>query len=164
MPLDIEHDALQVSKIHSRLKGSRRDHDGLHAVFKILRAGCERNHYAALACRLGVAERISTLIHVLDILDLIPNTNFPIFLSSCNFIIHEKSPSLIEIQKKKLIKTKIVWVSNINRIKKNPSIFIANEFFDAISIKQFRKKNNLWFEKFVNLKNPKKAFFFEKKN
>ena len=27
--------------------------------------------------------------------------NFPIFLSSCNFIIHEKSPSLIEIQKKK---------------------------------------------------------------
>ena len=26
--------------------------------------------------------------------------NFPIFLSSCNFIIHEKSPSLIKLQKK----------------------------------------------------------------
>ena len=28
--------------------------------------------------------------------------NFPIFFSSCNFIIHEKSPRLIEIQKKKV--------------------------------------------------------------
>ena len=27
--------------------------------------------------------------------------NFPNFLKSCNFIIHEKSPSLIKIQKKK---------------------------------------------------------------
>ena len=35
-------------------------------------------------------------------------------------------------------------------------------FLTAIAIKQFRKKNNLWFEKFVNLK-IKKAFFFEKK-
>ena len=28
--------------------------------------------------------------------------NFPIFLNSCNFLIHEKSPSLIKIQKKKI--------------------------------------------------------------
>ena len=89
--------------------------------------------------------------------------NFPVFLKSCNFIIHEKSPSLVSIQKKKLDKTKIVWISRINKIKKNPSIFIANEFFDAIAIKQFRKKGNLWFEKFVNLKDIDKAFFFEKK-
>ena len=41
--------------------------------------------------------------------------NFPSFLNSCNLIIHEKSPSLITIQKKKLIKTKIVWVSKINK-------------------------------------------------
>ena len=33
--------------------------------------------------------------------------NFPIFLSSCNFFILEKSPRLIEIQKKKLLDTKI---------------------------------------------------------
>ena len=29
--------------------------------------------------------------------------NFPLFLKSCNLIIHEKSPSLIKIQKKKWI-------------------------------------------------------------
>ena len=28
--------------------------------------------------------------------------NFPDFFSSCNFIIHEKSPSLIKLQKKKI--------------------------------------------------------------
>merc|ERR1711991_755912 len=32
--------------------------------------------------------------------------NFPIFFNSCNFIIHEISPSLIKLQKTKLIKTK----------------------------------------------------------
>ena len=89
--------------------------------------------------------------------------NFPVFLKSCNFIIHEKSPSLIKIQKKKLDKTKIVWVSKINNIKKNPSIFVANEFFDAIAIKQFKKKDNLWFERYVNFNGEKGNFFFEKK-
>ena len=88
--------------------------------------------------------------------------NFPVFLNSCNFIFHEKSSSLIKIQKKKFSKTKMSWISNIKKIKKFPTIFIANEFFDAISIKQFRKNGNLWFEKFINLKDQDKAFFFEK--
>tara|TARA_B100000902_G_C27209399_1_gene863485 strand:+ start:148 stop:1194 length:1047 start_codon:yes stop_codon:yes gene_type:complete len=89
--------------------------------------------------------------------------NFPIFFKSCNFIIHEKSSSLIKIQKKKLIKNKIKWVSKISNIKKIPSIFIANEFLDAIAIKQFIKKKGFWFERFVNLENKKKAFFIERK-
>ena len=96
--------------------------------------------------------------------DLIGNfKNFPDFFSSCNFIIHEKSPLLIKLQKKKLIDTKIKWVSKVNKIKKIPSIFIANEFFDAIAIKQFIKRENQWFEKFVSLKSHKNAFFFEKR-
>jgi len=89
--------------------------------------------------------------------------SFPIFLNSCNFIIHEKSPSLIKIQKKKLCRTKVSWVSKINNIKKKPCIFIANEFFDSIAIKQFRKRDNIWFEKFVNFQKSDEAFFFEKK-
>ena len=44
-----------------------------------------------------------------------------------------------------------------------PSIFIANEFFDALAIKQLRKKRNEWFEKFVNIENLNKASFIEKK-
>jgi len=89
--------------------------------------------------------------------------NFPVFLNSCNIVIHEKSPFLVNIQKKKLIDTKITWVSKISKLGNNPSIFIANEFFDSIAIRQFRKKKNLWFEKFVNLKEKDNIFFFEKK-
>ena len=88
--------------------------------------------------------------------------NFPDFFKSCNFVIHEKSPKLKKIQKK-ILKHYLIWITKINKIKKIPSIFIANEFFDSIPIKQFRKKNDQWFEKFVNLKNHKKAHFFEKK-
>tara|TARA_B100000989_G_scaffold198792_1_gene150240 strand:+ start:763 stop:1809 length:1047 start_codon:yes stop_codon:yes gene_type:complete len=89
--------------------------------------------------------------------------NFPVFLKTCNFIIYEKSPLLIKEQKKKLKNVKVLWISKINKIKKFPSIFIANEFFDAMPIKQFRKKDNLWFEKYVNFKDKDEAFFFEKK-
>ena len=89
--------------------------------------------------------------------------SFPSFLNHCNLIIHEKSPSLIRIQKEKFIQNKITWISKINKIKKIPSIFIANEFFDSMAIKQFRKKKDIWFEKFVNLDTKKKASFFEKK-
>ena len=103
----------------------------------------------------GNGEMMSILIESLK--------NFPVFFNSCNFMIHEKSPTLIEVQKKKLDKSKIIWISKISKIKKIPSIFIANEFFDAISIKQFRRKKDVWFEKYVNFKNKNEAFFFEKK-
>ena len=96
-----------------------------------------------------------------DLIDSLQN--FPFFFNSCNFVIHEKSPFLINIQKKKLVNTEITWISKINKLGNNPSIFIANEFFDSIAIRQFRKKKNLWFEKFVNLKEKDNIFFFEKK-
>ena len=89
--------------------------------------------------------------------------NFSDCYNSCEFIIHEKSPLLIKIQKKKLFRFRVKWISKINKLKKIPSIFIANEFFDALAIKQFRKKNGLWFEKFVNFQPTNKPFFFEKK-
>ena len=88
--------------------------------------------------------------------------NFPILFKSCNFVIHEKSPSLVDIQKKKLGKDNVVWISDLNKIRKIPSIFIANEFFDAIAIRQFEKKGKTWFEKFVNLNGKIKPFYFEK--
>ena len=85
--------------------------------------------------------------------------NFPLFFNSCNFLIHEKSSILTKLQKKNLDGEKIIWAQKLNKIK-NPTIFIANEFFDSMAIKQLRKEKNLWFEKFVNFENKDKAFFF----
>jgi len=87
---------------------------------------------------------------------------FPIFLNSCNILIHEKSLKLKKIQKNKLNKERVIWISDLKEIKKFPTIFIANEFFDAMVIKQFIKKKDLWFERYVNFENKKKAFFYEK--
>ncbi len=89
--------------------------------------------------------------------------NFPFFLKSSNLIIYEKSSLLIKIQKEKLNKKKIIWISKIDKIKKIPTIFIANEFFDSLAIKQFKKNKNLWFEKFIKSGSEKKIFYYEKK-
>ena len=89
--------------------------------------------------------------------------NFPECYNACNFVIHEKSEFLINEQKKNLNSKKFSWLLNIKNINTNPAIFLANEFFDAIPIKQFFRKKDGWFERFVNLNDPKKAEFKEKK-
>ena len=89
--------------------------------------------------------------------------NFPSFFGACNILIHEKSPKLIKVQKKELKLKKIVWISELKEIKKIPSIFIANEFFDSIAIKQFVKEKNLWFKRYVKVKKNESNFFFNKK-
>lgn len=88
---------------------------------------------------------------------------FPSFMSSCNIVIHEKSPNLIKVQKSKIKFKNIRWVANLNNLNKLPSIFLANEFFDAIPIKQFFKDKNFWFEKYVRISSNKKASFVNKK-
>ena len=85
--------------------------------------------------------------------------NFPKFYKSCKFIILEKSPYLKKIQKKKLKKFNVKWIKSLNEIKEGNNIFIANEFFDALPIKQFFKIKNKWVERYVKLdKNNNKSF------
>ena len=85
--------------------------------------------------------------------------SFPKFYKSCQFIIFEKSPYLKKIQKKKLQKFKVKWISNLNEVQNGYNIFIANEFFDALPIKQFFKINNKWIERFIKLdKKNNKSF------
>ena len=87
---------------------------------------------------------------------------FPILYKSCNFFLYEKSPFLKKIQKNKLKKFKIIWLKSLEKINNYPTIFIANEFFDALPIKQFTKKNNLWYERYVDLSNSTKPKFINK--
>ena len=88
---------------------------------------------------------------------------FPSFLSSCNIIIHEKSPNLIKKQKTNIRFKNVKWVANLKKINNLPNIFLANEFFDAIPIKQFLKDKDIWFEKFVHISNNKKLSFINRK-
>jgi len=81
------------------------------------------------------------------------------FRKSSNYFILEKSQFLKKIQKKKLNSHKITWLNSINKLKNGPNIFLANEFFDALPIKQFIKKNNKWYEKSIKKNNINKYEF-----
>jgi len=85
--------------------------------------------------------------------------NFPELFNYCNFMIHEKSQYLIEQQKKNLKDQKITWIKDLDENYTDPTIFLANEFFDALPIKQFFKRQDDWYEKFVDLTNPKELKF-----
>ena len=89
--------------------------------------------------------------------------NFPECFNTCRFMIHEKSNFLINQQKKKLSLENVLWIKNIEKINSSPTLYLANEFFDAIPFKQFFKKKESWVERFVKLKTQKKAEFEDKK-
>ena len=88
---------------------------------------------------------------------------FPLFFNSINIFLYEKSKTLEDLQKNNINNKKIKWIKNFNRIKKGPVIFLGNEFFDAIPIKQFKKINNILHEQYVRLENNSKIKTFLKK-
>ena len=76
---------------------------------------------------------------------------FPEFSKCIKIFLYENSRSLKKVQKKKINKKNIKWISSFNSIKKGPVIFFGNEFFDAIPIKQFEIKDRLVYEKFIQM-------------
>jgi cyclopropane-fatty-acyl-phospholipid synthase len=97
----------------------------------------------------GNGEMMRLLIKTFD--------KFPKFKSACKINILEKSYFLKKIQKENIKKKNVKCIKNLNEVDSLPSLFIANEFFDALPIKQFIKKENNWFErhvKFAQLKKP----------
>ncbi len=86
------------------------------------------------------------------------SNQFSFFKNSCNFFIYEKSVYLKNIQKKKLKNFDVNWLTDLSQVKNFPTIFVANEFFDSLPIKQFIKKNNKWFEKYVDISSKEKKF------
>ena len=77
--------------------------------------------------------------------------NFPEFNSSTNIYLYERSNFLINLQKKNIDNPKVKWITNFKNIKKGPIIFLGNEFFDAIPIKQFFWKGTFLLEKYYML-------------
>jgi len=101
----------------------------------------------------GNGEMMKVIIETLE--------NFPECFNNCNFQIHEKSKFLKKRQKLNLKSENITWIDDIKINNSYPTVFLANEFFDALPIKQFFKRNESWVERFVNLKDKKNAEFNE---
>jgi len=89
---------------------------------------------------------------------------FKNFYNSLEINLLEISDKLKTIQKVKINNKKAKWIKNINEINWGPVIFLGNEFFDALPIKQIYKKKKLFFEKYVALSDDnKKIRFLHKK-
>ena len=88
---------------------------------------------------------------------------FKNFYNSLEINLLEISDRLKTIQKLKINNKKVKWIKKINEINHGPVIFLGNEFFDSLPIKQIYKKKNLFFEKHVILSNNKKIKFLHKK-
>ena len=87
--------------------------------------------------------------------------NFPECFNNCIFQIHEKSELLKKNQQLNLKSENIIWIDDIKMNNSYPTVFLANEFFDALPIKQFFKRKEGWVERFVNFKDEKNAEFNE---
>ena len=89
---------------------------------------------------------------------------FKNFYNSLEINLLEISDKLKTIQKVKINNKKVKWIKKIKEINCGPVIFLGNEFFDALPIKQIYKKKKLFFEKYVALSNDnKKVKFLHKK-
>ncbi len=83
-----------------------------------------------------------TLIH--DIIRVTRKYND--FFDSVSIHLVEISPALQEVQKEELKGLDINWHENIDSLPEQPTIFLANEFFDALPIDQFVYRNGEWYE------------------
>ena len=88
---------------------------------------------------------------------------FPDFNAAKKIYLYEISNFLKNIQKKNIKNNQVKWIKNFKNLNSGPVIFFGNEFFDAIPIKQFKKKNDFLFEKYYTLnKNNKIKETFKK--
>ena len=82
------------------------------------------------------------------------------FYNSLEINLLEISDKLRLIQKAKINNKKVKWIKKINEINYGPVIFLGNEFFDSLPIKQIFIKKKVFFEKHVTLTNNNKKINF----
>ncbi|NEU10899.1 class I SAM-dependent methyltransferase [Methylobacterium sp. BTF04] len=63
----------------------------------------------------------------------------------------ETSPPLRAAQAKRLTDAAPTWHESIDTLPERPSIVVANEFFDALPVRQFQRTERGWFERLVGL-------------
>ncbi len=75
------------------------------------------------------------------------------FFAAVEIDLVETSPALIERQRATLAASgrPVVWRARVEEVPHAPAIFIANEFFDALPVRQYVKAGGAWRERLVGL-------------
>ncbi|MCF4099062.1 class I SAM-dependent methyltransferase [Maritalea mediterranea] len=84
----------------------------------------------------------------------------PGLLDALNVQLLETNPVLKQQQAEKIKGVTLSWVEEIHQLKEvdGPIISIANEFFDALPIKQFQYIKGNWYERLVGLKDGQRVW------
>ena len=85
----------------------------------------------------------------------------PSFLKAASVHLVEMSPRLREVQQATLAASgaAIHWHARIDDIPQAPIIFVANEFFDAMPVRQFQWKDGAWAERVIGLNQANELAF-----
>jgi len=80
------------------------------------------------------------------------------FLDACHLQLFEANPALKAQQAERLGTYNPYWASEIDAVADDPLLVVANEFFDALPVRQFVKAPDGWHERQVGLRDGKRAF------
>ncbi len=75
----------------------------------------------------------------------------PGFVEAADLHLVETSPVLKAIQEKALGPRPVIWHDRIADLPSGPVLAVANEFFDALPIRQFQRREDGWHERMVGL-------------
>jgi NADH dehydrogenase [ubiquinone] 1 alpha subcomplex assembly factor 7 len=75
----------------------------------------------------------------------------PSFLEAAQLHLVERSPSLRRMQAEKLHDFTPQWHDGVATLPAGPLLLIANEFLDALPIRQFERRNKAWHERRIAL-------------
>ena len=70
----------------------------------------------------------------------------------------ETNPVLTAMQRERLEQYGPAWIEDVEAVSSAPLIVIANEFFDALPIRQFVRRAGKWYERGVGLADGERAF------
>jgi len=73
----------------------------------------------------------------------------PGFVDAAQVILVEASPALRAVQRETLSAHKVTWQNSVSDLPDAPLFLIANEFFDALPIRQFVRQGAGWAERLV---------------
>ncbi|MFT3987422.1 class I SAM-dependent methyltransferase [Aestuariivirga sp.] len=76
----------------------------------------------------------------------------PAFTQAARVHLVETSPRLTAIQRNTLAGD-VHWHARIEELPQAPMILLANEFFDALPIRQFERREGQWFERTIGFEN-----------
>jgi len=85
-------------------------------------------------------------------------TRAPGFAEAASVELFETDPVLLAEQRTKLEAYHPTWIQNFDLAADSPLLVIANEFFDALPIRQFVRGKDGWHERMIGLRDDKRVF------